>query len=444
MTNESTPSAGTAATPARLTLHSAPEHAWSFDVHRDFILAIENRSAPELADPAAIGDLQYTADVYRGETLIRRVGSGTLPEAVPIGESRCFPADLGISVVGGDYQIQFSLERKAGGTPLQFDTPHYPLKVKNSIFEPLVELINVCNFRCTFCPQGELKRKQRPMDFDLAQKILRDFADFGQRHSIRCHLLGEPLLYPRFFDFVEAAHDVGQKILLVTNGSRFPEENIEAIFRTKLDELLISLNTPEEATYNEQRGTSMSFEKYMHGISRMVEEVVRRDGAPRTIVNVLYDERRSNEPDEIQRMNVIANQWVNVVRRVSGQREYQIEEVRHFDPSLKTEIQLWEGLSLAFQPYHSWGEGQSPELHFCKYPWTQIAILVDGQVTACCVDAEGEINLGNLRDNTIEEIWSGPQITAIRESFWNHQRAFEPRCLRCPIRHHDLAEQYLN
>lgn len=430
--------------PARLTLATAPEYAWSFEPHQDFAFEVENLSSQELADPAAVRDIQYTADVYRDGSLIRRVGVAPLPSAIPVGEKRVFEADLGISVVGGDYEMSFGLERGNGGPPIEFAAPRHALHVKNTIFEPLVELINACNFRCSFCPQGELKRKQRPMDFDLAKKILRDFADMGQKHPIRCHLLGEPLLYPRFFDFVEEAHDVGQRILLVTNGSRFQEENIEDIFRTKLDQLLISLNTPEREGYNEQRGTNMPFETYMHGIERMVEEAVKRDEGPETMINVLYDQSKTDDPQEIRRVNGLANQWVNVVRRITGQKELSVEEVDHFDPSLRTEIQLYDNLRIMFQPYHSWGEGQSPELHFCAFPWKQLAILVDGQATACCVDSEGEINLGNVREQTVEEIWNGPEITRIRDSFWNKQRAVEPRCIRCPIRHHELAEMYLN
>lgn len=57
------------------------------------------------------------------------------------------------------------------------------------------------------------------------------------------------------------------------------------------------------------------------------------------------------------------------------------------------------------------------------------AILVDGQATACCVDAEGEICLGNAREQTVEEIWEGEVLTLMRYAFWNELRATEPRCV---------------
>ena len=95
-------------------------------------------------------------------------------------------------------------------------------------------------------------------------------------------------------------------------------------------------------------------------------------------------------------------------------------------------------------PYHEWGEGRSGTDHFCSYPWRQLAILVDGQATACCVDAEGEICLGNANEQTVEEIWEGPVLSRMRRAFWNDLRAVEPRCVRCPIRHWDLEKLYRN
>ena len=89
--------------PARVTMHDAPEYAWSFEPHHDFSFELENLSSPELADPANVGDIHYTADVYRDGKKIRRVGIAPLSGTVPIGEKRVFETELGVSVVGGDY-----------------------------------------------------------------------------------------------------------------------------------------------------------------------------------------------------------------------------------------------------------------------------------------------------------------------------------------------------
>lgn len=427
-----------------LSLAHGPSFAWSFEETDAFAFEIHNPGLPELADEKALVSLRYTADVHQGGKLARRVALAPLPAPVPIGERRVFQAHLGATLIGGDYELEFGLARDGGGcnvVPIPVRAERAPLRVKNQIMDAFVELINACNFRCTFCPQTTLKRKQRAMDFELATKVVGDLAAMGHHHPIMVHLLGEPLLYPRFFDFVEMAHGMGQRVHLLTNGSRFEDKTIEGIFRTGLDELLISLNTPEKATYEAQRGTSMPFEKYMAGIKRMVVEAVRRGPPPKLLIQILYEPSRTDHPEEIARVNALSNEWANLVREVKGLPHLRVEEVQHFTPPF-TIVELCDSVSIQYMPYHSWGEGQSLEKHFCSYPWRQLAVLVDGQATACCVDAEGEICLGNAREQSVEEIWEGPVLTRMRHAFWNDLQAVEPRCVRCPIRHWDIEKLY--
>lgn len=52
--------------------------------------------------------------------------------------------------------------------------------------------------------------------------------------------------------------------------------------------------------------------------------------------------------------------------------------------------------------------------NFCSAPFTQIFIYPTGDVFACC---EGAGPLGNLKKNTLDEIWNGPVIKKLREEF---------------------------
>jgi len=273
----------------------------------------------------------------------------------------------------------------------------------------------------------------------------------GHHHPIRVHLLGELLLYPRFFDFVEMAHDLGQRVNLVTNGSRFREKTIEGIFRTGVDEMRISLNSPEETLHDAERGTTLPYAEYIAGVRRMVAECARRGRPPMLEINVLYPLAQRGSPEDDARINRVANEWTNVVREAVGLTPLADGEVDHLahvrrtdDMALRefTLIPLGQGIELQFTPYHSWGKGPAPAPHFCSYPWRQLAILVDGQATACCVDGEGEIRLGDANVQTVEEIWNGPVLNRIREAFWNQQRAVEAKCASCHIRHWELFHQY--
>ena len=195
---------------ARLAVHNVPSFSWSFEETDAFSFEVVNHGLPELADPTVADRWNYTAEVFRQGQFIRRVGVAPLPGPVPIGGTRVFDAHLGISLIGGEYDLKFGLEPRSNGCgqpseeapQLRLASTEAPFRVKNQIMEAFIELINACNFRCTFCPQTTLQRKQRAVDFELATKVVGDLANMGHHHPIRVHLLGEPLLYPRFFDFV--------------------------------------------------------------------------------------------------------------------------------------------------------------------------------------------------------------------------------------------------
>ncbi len=419
---------------ARLVLRDMPSWVWSFDSH-PFEVEVQNDRQLELAAPDAAHQVVAEVDLYRPDgTLFRRVAERPLPEPIALGQRKLFRPHLDIRAFAGDYELRVALRSRAPARTAPLATGVAPLRVRNTIHDAFIELINACNFRCTFCPQTTLQRKQRPMEFELATKVVRDLADMGHHYPIRVHLLGEPLLYPRFFDFVDMAHDHGQRICLATNGSRFSPKNVEGIFRSKLDEMIISLNTPEEELYLQQRGSKTSYADYLAGIQQMVSEVARRGAPPHTRVNVLFDGSKSTSPEELARVRRICDEWIDVVSAATGRALPPAREVVSLEPGATTLVGLLPGLELQWTAYHNWGDGASRAGHFCSYPWRQLAILVDGQATACCVDAEGEISLGNANEQTVEQIWNGPALNRLREGFLR-ETAVDSRCLRCDVRH---------
>ena len=60
----------------------------------------------------------------------------------------------------------------------------------------------------------------------------------------------------------------------------------------------------------------------------------------------------------------------------------------------------------------------------------QIGVLCDGTVVPCCLDHEGDLALGNLFTQPLEEILSSPRARAIYESFSGRQ-AREELCRKC-------------
>lgn len=102
-----------------------------------------------------------------------------------------------------------------------------------------IEITNVCNLACSFCPKttraGGFMSKA---DFE---KTLEEIAPFT--NHIYFHLLGEPLLHPLFDEFVAIAASRGFFVNIVTNGILAKTLTAETL--AKLRKITFSLHSYE-------------------------------------------------------------------------------------------------------------------------------------------------------------------------------------------------------
>jgi len=84
-----------------------------------------------------------------------------------------------------------------------------------------LEVTNVCNFKCEFCPDAIMERKRGHMDLGLLTQALDEIADHRLAKIVAFHLMGEPLIYPHIFEAIAMACDRQLNLHLTTNGSTF-------------------------------------------------------------------------------------------------------------------------------------------------------------------------------------------------------------------------------
>jgi len=52
---------------------------------------------------------------------------------------------------------------------------------------------------------------------------------------------------------------------------------------------------------------------------------------------------------------------------------------------------------------------------YCEYPWLSLTVMADGNVVPCTQISNHEIVLGNVKENTLEEIWNGKKYQELRK-----------------------------
>lgn len=83
-----------------------------------------------------------------------------------------------------------------------------------------LEITNVCNLRCAFCPGTQRPRRfMTPEEFRQLATRLRPYGTY-----LMLHVMGEPLLHPRLAELLDIAGELGFRVCLVTNGTLLPRQ----------------------------------------------------------------------------------------------------------------------------------------------------------------------------------------------------------------------------
>ena len=266
-----------------------------------------------------------------------------------------------------------------------------------------LEITNVCNLRCEFCP-GTRREPGflAPEDFRTLAAKLRPHTEY-----LYLHLMGEPLLHPRLDAILARAEELGFHVMLTTNGTLLGQRQNLLLSRPAVEKVSVSLHSFEG---NQREG----LENYLTGclsFARAAGEAGKKCALRLWNLGDAHGSGRLNGDILAALEEAFPPPWTEGRRGTTLAPSVFLEWGERFD---------WPDLSA--------GDGQAPT--FCYGLRDQVGVLVDGTVVPCCLDHEGDIPLGNLFQNSLEEILSSPRARAIYDGFSQGQ-AREPLCQTC-------------
>jgi radical SAM protein with 4Fe4S-binding SPASM domain len=74
---------------------------------------------------------------------------------------------------------------------------------------------------------------------------------------------------------------------------------------------------------------------------------------------------------------------------------------------------------------------QIKEVEVCPYPFYSIAINSDGVVSVCFLDWGRKLGLGNIREESLKDVWEGRAMKQYRKMFLEGERKNHPVCGTC-------------
>ena len=263
-----------------------------------------------------------------------------------------------------------------------------------------LEISNLCNLRCAFCP-GTKRQPHRMTEEEFTALLpkLRPWSDF-----LYFHLMGEPLCHPLLGRFLELAGEAGFKVILTTNGTLLPKLQEPLLAAPALHKVNISLHAFEA------NDLAVPFTEYLRGCfafgraaegSKIIAYRLWNQGGADALNGEILDTMAEFFP----------RPWTTERRGIRVGQKVYLEYGDKFD---------WPDLSAA----------DNGDRVFCYGLRDQLGVLCDGTVVPCCLDHEGDIALGSLFESDLESILATPRAKAIYEGF-TKGKASEELCRRC-------------
>lgn len=283
-------------------------------------------------------------------------------------------------------------------------------------YELHLELTNLCNANCIFCPYQFQTRAIETMRDEVFAKAIADYVAEGGGSVFLTPIVGDALIDPKVLDRVREIRSLPQidRIQLVTNAILVDRYGAAEIIASGLTQITISI---------------AGFDKAMY------ERVYR---------SKQYDRVRKNVLDLLA-ANVAAGSPVNVVIGLRPDRP--LEEVMRY-PDFAAVLAYRPEIDFTWSFTSAGGritpEMLSPSMRMrsapakrepCVQTYNGPIVLPDGTVMACsCVaaaDAVDDLAVGNILEQPLGEIWRSERMRQFRASF--RTDALNKTCASCDM-----------
>lgn len=278
-----------------------------------------------------------------------------------------------------------------------------------------LEIASLCNLRCPFCfipdPKFEEfisqksddgKPLRRIMPTEMAFKIIDQAAEIGVP-ALKMNWRGESTIAPNYSEIVKYARSLGEHVYYGGNDSNGFDQEVEPVFHEILANT--NANCPDKALDG-----LMACTKVMVSLDSMVPETyaqMRVGGKLERAKEVISELIRRGHP----------NVWVRRVLTKLNYKEKFFEQVKEiwgenvhvsqhfcFDRNAKNSSEV-----------AGCDHDEDKKRRYCGYPSQRLVITSTGLVYPCCIDLHETLPVGDIRKQSLMEIWQGEPIKRLRK-----------------------------
>lgn len=236
-----------------------------------------------------------------------------------------------------------------------------------------------CNYNCTICPREKLTRKIETMSFGLFKNAIdKIISETDQYSTLTFPGLGEPLLDETLNKKIEYAKKKikNLSVLLLTNGSLLTLEKFKQLEGLGVASIRVSFYGIDAESYAK-----------VHGVKN----------------KKMFDTVKDNLLNIAK--NKVTTKLLMTLNVVNGSNDGFVKDWIDFWNKKADLIEVWNP--------HNWVDGRcyrkihKKQLKTCGRPFKgPLQVQVDGTVNMCCFDFDGKLTIGDLKKQSLGEIFS--------------------------------------
>ncbi|MBR3622286.1 MAG: radical SAM protein, partial [Selenomonadaceae bacterium] len=285
-----------------------------------------------------------------------------------------------------------------------------------------IEVSSLCNARCVYCAhsKGNHGLYEGNMSMELFKKIIGQIREFPKKiRLIETYSFGEPLCNPHLEEMIEIIRkeDIAEKINFTTNGLLFNKKRTDALMKAGVDTIRISLQGLNADTYKKMCGVNMNFEEFLSNLRYLYENRGNCKIRMKIADIALKDEPDGEKKFEEMFGDIADSIFVEHILPIYGHVNY--DEV---DGSIKENA------------LNGRGDVKQTEMHkVCHRPFYRLRVTADGKVGANCCDQPNDIIYGDLRKNSLKDLWGGVQRNSFLKMLLRGEKDKHPVCSKCVL-----------
>ena len=299
-----------------------------------------------------------------------------------------------------------------------------PLETPFVIF---IDPSSACNFKCTYCPTGHLdlikdtKRYQGVLKLEIYKKIIDDLKDFKKNIKVlRLYKDGEPFLNKNLAEMISYAKSSNKVdyIDTTTNASLMTKERLKPVLDAGIDKINISIDGMNNETYESFTKTKLEFSEIIEN----VKWLYRNKGNTEVVVKIPADIINEKEKKEFFEVFGDYSDRIFVENFAPCWPEFDVEK--------HTGVKITKGIY----------QQEITETNTCPYIFYSFSVNADGLVSSCFLDWKRKLIIGDVRVESMKEIWNSKKMNDLRIMHLEGKRKKIDSCGSCGQLSHCLPD----